>query len=283
MGTIENKAVSVVVPVHNEEKTLDQCLISVRRQRVGEVIIVLDRCEDDSEKIAKNHARVDSRIRIFYLKKHKFSTNYYAETLNFGISKAKNDVICITDADTILDRGYVSLLLPYLERPVVSISGKLVPIHKRPLHFFETALGTGRLFFIQIWKKAGGFQDIIACDTFFDLEILKRRLEIRRIEKAVMYDIREYSMTQLITRAIRRGKARRQISQSLFFMLGHGLYCLTKTPFGVIELLANIAGYLTTNRKVTGDKMKQYEARRINEIFQKMKCSEGCTLSLQSK
>lgn len=266
----EENDVSVVVPVHNEERTLDQCLISVRRQRVGEIIIVLDRCEDDSEKIAKKHAKVDSRIKIFPLSKHKFKTNYVAETVNLGFSKALNDVILLVEADTVLSHNYVSRLLPSLKRPVVSVAGRFIPLHKRPLHFLETITGTGRLLFREVWEEVGGFQDILACDTFFDLELMKRRYESKVVDEATVYDLRNYSMRQLTIRAIRRGKGRRQNAQSLLFMLGHGLYCLTKTPFGAIELLGNIAGYLTANKRTSRENMKHYEIKRIREIFQKL-------------
>ena len=266
----KNKDVSVVVPVHNEEKILDQCLISVRRQKVGEIIVVLDRCEDDSEKIAKKHANEDPRIKIFPLHKHKYKTNYLAETANFGISKAQNEVICIAEADTIFENNYISSLVPYLKKPVVSVSGKLVRLYKPFLQFHETIGGTGRLLLREVWEKTGGFQDILACDTFFDLELLRRGYEIKVTDKAVMYDVRNYSIKQLARKAIRRGKGRKQIGQSFIFMIGHGLYCLTRTPFGIVELIANVAGYLTTDRRASREGMRRYEIKRIKEIIRKL-------------
>jgi len=267
----KDREISVVVPVHNEEKTLDQCLTSICKQRdVGEIVIVLDRCEDDSEKIARKHAEEDQRVRILYFNKHVFETNYCAETANFGILKARNDIVCLVDADTVLGKDYISSLLPYLRGPTASVSGRLFPRHKRLLQFFETIGGTGRIFLSPIWKEAGGFQDIMSCDTLFDLKLLKKHYDFKVVESAAMYDLRDYSMTQLIRQAIRRGRGRRHIGQSFSFMVGHGLYCLTKTPFGFIELLANIAGYLTTRRRTSREDMKRYEARRMREIVQKL-------------
>lgn len=267
---IVEKNVSAVVPVHNEEETLDQCLVSVRGQRVAEIIIILDRCEDNSGEIAKRHAEVDPRISIFPLGRHKFETNFVAETVNFGFSKASNDVILLAEADTILDRNYVSVLLPYLEGPSVSVAGRYVPVHKRQLHFLETITGTGRLLLREVWKEVGGFQDILACDTFFDLELVKRGYRTEVVDGAIVYDLRDYSMKQLAVRAIRRGKGRRQNAQSLFFMVGHGLYCLTRTPFGIVELLGNVAGFLTVNRRASRENMKRYEVKRIAEVFRKL-------------
>jgi glycosyltransferase involved in cell wall biosynthesis len=238
---------------------------------VDEIVVVLDKCSDCSPKIAEKHASEDPRVKVLTLDKHKFKTQYMAETVNVGISEAKSDVTGFVDADTMLGPNYISQLLPYLKKPVVSVAGRLIFTSKRFLHFRETIGGTGRLFFRELWEEVGGLQDVEACDTFFDLEILKRGYEFKVIEKAVMYDIRKYSMRKLTGQAIRRGKGRRQLSQSFFFMIGHGLYYLTRTPFGFVELLANIIGYLTTDRKASRAGMKLYEAKRIREIIQKLR------------
>ena len=267
------KDVSIVIPVHNEEKTLDQCLMSVRSQKVSEIIVVLDKCKDSSPEIAETHAKNDFRVKIFTLPEHTFKINYMAETVNFGLSQAKNNVLGFVDADTILGKNYISLLLPYLKNSMMSVCGQWIPTSKRFLQFRETIGGTGRLFSRQLWEETGGFRDVQACDTFFDLEILKRGGEFKVINKAVMFDARKYSVRKLTEQSIRRGKGRRQIGQSFFFMMGHGLYCMTRTPFGVVELLANIIGYLTTRRMAWASRkdMKRYETRRIQEIVKKLR------------
>lgn len=270
MASSIDKEVSVIIPVHNEGETLNQCLTSVRRQKVFEIIVVLDRCSDESPKIAEKHASDDPRVRILTIDKHKFKISYRAETYNVGVSKAKSEVICLVDADTVLERNYISSLLPYLKKPVVSMCGRLVPTSKRFLQFRETIGGTGRIFSHQIWKETGGFQDIEAPDTFFDLEILMRGYEFKVLDTVLMYDLRNYSLRKLTEQAVRRGKGRRQIGQSFFFMIGHGLYYLTRTPFGFVELLANIIGYLTTHRRASREGMKLYERKRIREIIQKL-------------
>ena len=270
-GRSKHEDVSVVIPVHNEEETLNQCLTSVRKQgRVGEIIIVLDRCEDSSQIIAEKHLTEDKRIRTIIMKAHKFKINHRAETMNLGISKAQSDVVLVVDADTVLARNYVSSLLPHLQKSVVSLTGRLIPISKRFMQFFETIGGTGRIFLLSMWKETGGFQDVMSCDTFFDLELLMRGYDFKVVNKAIMYDIRQYSMKQLTRQAIRRGRGRKQIGQSFLFMLAHGLYCLTRTPFGLMELIANMAGYLTTQRKGPKEYMRRYEARRTREIILKL-------------
>jgi len=262
--------VSIIIPVHNEEKTLNQCLFSARKQGVGEIVVVLDHCVDGSEKIAKTHAEKDYRVKVVTLAEHKFKRNFMAETADFGVSEAKGKVICFLDADTVLGENYVSSLLPLLGKSVGSVSGRLIPKSKRFLQFFETIGGTGRLIPKRVWDEIGGFHDIEACDTFMDLELLKKDYIFKVTEEALMYDIREYSMRKLIEQAIRKGRGRRQMSQSLFFMIGHGLYSLTRTPFGFVELIANIIGYSMAHSMAPRENMKRYEARRIREITAKL-------------
>ena len=70
---------SIIIPVYNVEKYLNKCLDSVVKQTYKnyEVIIVCDKCSDNSESI------VDE-----YIKKYKNFTKIYAE--HTGLSKARN-------------------------------------------------------------------------------------------------------------------------------------------------------------------------------------------------
>ncbi len=59
-----DSTVSVVVPVHNEERVIDKCAISLRNQSHSkiQIIFVLDRCTDKTKEILNAHALEDSRI-----------------------------------------------------------------------------------------------------------------------------------------------------------------------------------------------------------------------------
>ena len=60
--------VSVIMPVYNNEKYLEQCLDSIVNQSLTdiEIICVDDGSEDSSAEILKRYAEKDSRIRIIY-------------------------------------------------------------------------------------------------------------------------------------------------------------------------------------------------------------------------
>jgi cellulose synthase/poly-beta-1,6-N-acetylglucosamine synthase-like glycosyltransferase len=211
----------------------------------------------------------DSRINTYYLSKHIFKNNFYAETVNLAVSKSNNKFICIVDADTMLEQDYIKKLIIHLNEHLVSVSGIMIHLHRSYFHFHEKIRGSGRLIKKEVWDSIGGFKDILTCDTYLELEFMKRGWKTKVIDNIIQYDLRKYTMKQLTRRAIRRGKGRRQIGQSFLFMLGHGLYMLLNSPFGIVELTGNIIGYLSTEKRSSEELNKIYEYNRIIEVVDK--------------
>lgn len=71
--------VSVIVPVYNQERYLEECISSIRRQTLAEweCLIINDGSSDSSGEIARRFSEADSRIRYF-------------EQENGGVSSARN-------------------------------------------------------------------------------------------------------------------------------------------------------------------------------------------------
>lgn len=85
---------SVVIPLFNKEKSVGRCVNSVLRQahQSFEIIIVNDGSTDDSRQVVQKIK--DSRISVFE------KTNGGASSArNFGISKARYELIALLDAD----------------------------------------------------------------------------------------------------------------------------------------------------------------------------------------
>ncbi|HTF95674.1 MAG TPA: glycosyltransferase [Cellvibrio sp.] len=92
--------ISVVVPAHNEEKFISGCLFAINiaeknlTQKSGsfrvETVVVLNRCTDATEQIAKEHGAVtvvdESRC--------------IAAVRNRGIAEATGDILVTCDADS---------------------------------------------------------------------------------------------------------------------------------------------------------------------------------------
>lgn len=88
--------VSVVIPAHNAEKTLERAVKSVQEQTypVREIIIVDDKSSDETESIANKLAKSDDRIKYY-----KEEYGNVASTRNFGIERTTSEYICCLDKD----------------------------------------------------------------------------------------------------------------------------------------------------------------------------------------
>ena len=99
---------SVIMPVYNGERFLDEAIESVRTQTLAniELIVVDDGSHDASALIAEHHAEQDARVRVIRLEHVGL-----ANALNEGIGAARSDWIARLDADDIalpqrLERQY---------------------------------------------------------------------------------------------------------------------------------------------------------------------------------
>lgn len=94
--------VSVIVPAHNEAADIDQCLTSLRGQDYPnfEIIVVLDRCTDDTAAIVDRHARADDRLT--YIENEHCPEGWAGKcnAVRIGVERAQGEWLLFTDADT---------------------------------------------------------------------------------------------------------------------------------------------------------------------------------------
>lgn len=83
---MEQELVSIITPIYNGEKFIEETIISVKKQTYTnwEMIIVDDCSKDNSEKIIKKLAESDERIKYFRLDK------------NSGVANARNTALKIS-------------------------------------------------------------------------------------------------------------------------------------------------------------------------------------------
>lgn len=100
-----NEFISVIVPVYNAEKHIDECLQSIADQdyKNMEIIVVDDGSIDHSPEICDRFAALDSRFRII----HK-SNGGVSSARNTGIENAKGIFLVFADSDDRLIPGYIS-------------------------------------------------------------------------------------------------------------------------------------------------------------------------------
>ena len=97
---MEKPKVSVIIPVYNGEKTLDQCLESIVNQTLKdiEIICIDDGSSDGSAKILDAWENRDERIRVRHMENH--GTGY---AINTGMLMATGEYIAEVDNDDFID------------------------------------------------------------------------------------------------------------------------------------------------------------------------------------
>lgn len=89
--------ISIIMPVYNAEKYMEQAIESVISQTYQnwELILVDDCSEDGSGNIAGEYVLKDKRILYYKLEKNSGA----AEARNFGMKKAEGTILCFLDSD----------------------------------------------------------------------------------------------------------------------------------------------------------------------------------------
>ena len=121
----ETILVSVIVPCHNEEKTIEQCIKSLLSQSYKplEIIVVDDASTDRTYEIVCKYP-----VKSFRLKDNKGA----AFARNFGFKCAKGDIIIFCEADAYYPPKYVEKLIePLLKGGDTSIACPRRVLNKR--------------------------------------------------------------------------------------------------------------------------------------------------------
>ena len=123
-----NPIVSVIVPVYNVEKFLDQALVSIENQTLRdiEIIVLNDGSTDSSPEIIKEHAKNDSRIIVSNKKNEG-----YGATCNKGMDLAKGEWIAIVEPDDWIDENMYFDMVNFASDSEINY-GKKVEIVKTP-------------------------------------------------------------------------------------------------------------------------------------------------------
>ena len=103
---------SVVIPVHNEKKTLDELISRVEAVNLEkEIIIVDDASTDGTRQLLKKYEERE-KFKVIYQQKNTGK----GSALRVGFDKAEGEIIIVQDADLEYDpTDYTELLKPILD------------------------------------------------------------------------------------------------------------------------------------------------------------------------
>jgi glycosyltransferase involved in cell wall biosynthesis len=98
---------SVIIPVYNVKKYLDECVQSVLKQNLTdfELLLINDGSTDHSGKLCDEYAAADNRVRVFHKENGGVSS-----ARNLGIENAAGEWITFIDSDDYILNSFFSAL-----------------------------------------------------------------------------------------------------------------------------------------------------------------------------
>ncbi len=159
------KLVSIIVPVYNAEKFLNDTIKMVQAQTYNnwELIFVNDCSKDNSVEVIKKAQKKDKRIKLYENVKNSGA----AKSRNVGIDKANGMYICFLDADDIWESVKLEKQMQFMENNQCDFSytgyefanEKAVPNGKKVfvpnLLSYKSALGNTTIWTSTVMIKLG--------------------------------------------------------------------------------------------------------------------------------
>ena len=178
MTAIEHlPSLSVVIPVYNEEATIDQILTAVSAQNLVTEIVIVDDCSKDNsaEKIIQVADRLCSErsdLKVTFLQNEKNQGK--GNSLRKGFQHVTGDVIVIQDADLEYNpQDYTALIKPIAEGQADVVYGsRFIGGTHRVLYFWHY-LGNKMLTLLSNIFSNLNLTDMETCYKMFRREILE--------------------------------------------------------------------------------------------------------------
>lgn len=119
--------ISVIVPVYNVEKYLEECLDSIQNQTYSdiEVILVNDGSLDNSKDICEKYCKEDNRFKLI-----NQANQGQSVARNHGVTASTGEFIAFVDSDDIIRQDYLEVLIRYMSEEVDIVESQFT-VHKK--------------------------------------------------------------------------------------------------------------------------------------------------------
>jgi len=271
-------SITIIIPTRNEEKNIFDSVNSILNQtkKPSKIIIVLDRCTDNTEKIVNELMKNNQEIVKIVKKSTKYEKTFMkafliAESINLGLENVnpKTEFIMIANADSVYSENYISESLKILEED--NQCGMVGYAH------YSNISGSGYIIRNEILKKIGN--QIVECaaeDTYLQFLTLDLGYSIRKIKDSSMTLLRdrgEGSLADRIKYAFSKGYASYTLGNSFGFVMARSLFWVIKGKFSSFAIIFGFLYAFTKKIKkldiANSDVVKNWQKGRYNSIFHK--------------
>lgn len=208
---MEKPAVSILLPVRNEERHLPAALESLFRQTLNswELVAVDDGSSDGTAAILREAARRDPRVRVLCP-----ANRGLVAALNAGLEACRSPIVARMDGDDLCHPRRLEIQAAFLaERPETG----LVACAFR--HFPRTGLGSGMRAYEQWQNGLAGHEEIVR-DLFVESPFVHPSVMFRRDAVMAVGGYRETGWAEdydLWLRMAAAGARFSRLSRTLFF------------------------------------------------------------------
>lgn len=178
---------SVVIPVYNEERTLEEIVRRVQAQPYDKELVLVDDCSSDGTRaIMERLAREQPNVRCFY---HAVNQGK-GGALRTGFEQTRGEIVLIQDADLEYDPSdYPDLLHPILDgKADVVFGSRFLGGRYARVHLYWHYLGNRALTTLSNMFTNLNLSDMETCYKVFTADVAKR-LDIRSKTFAVEPEI----------------------------------------------------------------------------------------------
>ncbi len=257
METI-GKSISVVIPVHNSEKTLEAVMKPLQDELSDgdELIVVDDRSVDNSRKIA---SRLGAKVLS------SSGSPGAAGARNTGAQAAAGEWVLFTDSDAVAPAGWREKLQQRIDQGPAAVQATYSPVAAggHPATFYKNfyyyytftrrinsdyITGCGTFFFAvkrSVFQELEGFDDRIPGATIEDADFAARLVgtggSILMAPEIEVYHLREYTFPELM------GYEWNMMRSKVLYLLrrgsGHAVPSVSMaTPLEMLPVLSGAAG-----------------------------------------
>lgn len=296
--------VSIVVPIYNVERYLNECIDSILCQTLKdiEVILVDDGSPDNCGKIIDEYAKEDSRVIAIHQE-----NSGYSVAVNKGIDLAKGEYIGVIESDDFIEPDMYELLYKDAKKNNTDVTKGLFYFYNPTLNedeqnkvYFnpcgiDLRLAPNGAFHVTEWPRIIGFHASIWSSIYksdfvkkikipetagasyqdfpFMIEVMCKAERISIVKKAFVHWRNEPKQGNSTSA---RGKKLLLMSKNtetgLKIIKDSGFFETLKEPFYVHALWANIGFFYRIEKQY-----KDEYYRRLRKIFSGLKHDEAFT------
>jgi glycosyltransferase involved in cell wall biosynthesis len=144
--------VSVVIPIYNEEKTIEKTIRSLLHQNYRgkfEIIVVDSESTDKTVEIVKNFLKKSKKIKLFFIKDRNI-----AKARNVGIKNSRGEIIAFIDAGRIAPKNWMKKIVEILEdKNIEGVGGGFRLLNKSNLNVFEKFTALDKIYRTESKRK----------------------------------------------------------------------------------------------------------------------------------